>query len=1207
MPQRPTRMESGSGSLFPAFGERKAPCESGPEGPVAVIWALLLFFPVCSIVPGLHFWIRTSGPAEFTVHWYLKGLDWLSNQSFRTEDALQLHHRIVGIAADSAQGSPQTSFSVCSEPDLSARLSPRPLDCDEEDVTAKKKKKKKKHRQHKKDKKKNRENYASSDTDPEFLRDKDKEARAVRSDADTDLPQWNFTWLDDLQSQTAQTFCIDKKADPANWEYKSLYRGDLARYKRKGDACLGLNAKKQQIIWEDSSGPKKKAKKRDDRYYSTSSLQLLNTDTVPVQCGDVSQDRIPVPSSSSFIPVPDWVENDSKSSGTITWFNPLGVYDASTALWLQGKGQVQQEEKGRVPLDSSKQVAKVEKFNKMLREDPGDIQTWMEFVHFQDELMKGPNPYTATAAESEKRKRSRRVVLEKKLAILERAIESNPNNADLKVARLGLCKESWEPSSLVNEWKKVVFHHPNNTALWQRYLLFCQSQFSIFSASKVNGVYGKCLSTLAAALDGTLVSHPALPDTEEAMLAIFLQQCHFLRQTGHSEKAIALFQALIDFTFFKPDSVAGLLTKAQVEFFEPFWDSGEPRFGEKGARGWKAWMRQQEKGGWVVQNEQEIPELLTSSKSRCLQKEMVLGVKTGKVGSAEPVNQDLGSKRYKEIHHISVLFDDIGSSMFKISNPQLRLRFMSSFLQFLGIPTRFGLPASCLNMALDEPAYLAAGQAARDRLRLAPTLRPVGVSAVGFAAAVPDQKRAAGHCKEGEDFIRLAFQQALPLFAGEERSELALSWLQYEKSKVVQNLHLRNKKKLKSQGKRSKKLAKNLLKETANRNDLALWKEYAHLEWLLGNMEDSRKVFDTAVAMAVTQGLKSSPLCDLCFLYASLELELVGSVAGAATCRAVYILTKFAQGNSYLPYSGEVLPVSVLKARKIYEHSLQDCLTNYRTSPGPLLGQQRPGQLVTLVGCFALFQYLTVGIQAADALYRQASEKLVGLSSLDKVKPNKSLWGHSAISDSERLTVMRVTLLRYHMKVSVHPLGPLRETLTHALKQYPSNHDLWKLYVQVENMSHNASRARRYFDSITRTAKDTVLPWLFAIHAEERRKERVDSVQRADVGLVHSTLPETGLANRIRALFEHAVQTEAGTHCVLLWRMYLHFTATQGNVERSKSVFYRALQECPWAKALYLDAVGHLPGQLQEIMDLMTEKEIRIRVPIEELEILMED
>lgn len=46
---------------------------------------------------------------------------------------------------------------------------------------------------------------------------------------------------------------------------------------------------------------------------------------------------------------------------------------------------------------------------------------------------------------------------------------------------------------------------------------------------------------------------------------------------------------------------------------------------------------------------------------------------------------------------------------------------------------------------------------------------------------------------------------------------------------------------------------------------------------------------------------------------------------------------------------------------------------------------------------------------------------------------------------------------------------------------------------------------------------------------------------RADVGEVHCTIPETGLTNRIVALFEHAVQSENGTHCPLLWRMYLNF------------------------------------------------------------------
>uniref|UniRef100_A0A4W3JGF6 NRDE-2, necessary for RNA interference, domain containing n=1 Tax=Callorhinchus milii TaxID=7868 RepID=A0A4W3JGF6_CALMI len=1027
----------------------------------------------------------------------------------------------------------------------------------------------------------------------------------------------HFMWLDDLQSQTTQTFCIDKKADPANWEYKSLYRGDLARYKRKGDECLGLDARKHRIIWGDSSRKKKEAQKKDYRYYSKSGLQLLSTDTVSVCRRDGSSGETKLaPSCSSFIPVPDWEEADGKNQGTCALVNPLGVYDASTTLWLQGKGQLEHTEKDQGPPENSENtglatMTKVERFNRTLRENPADIQTWMEFVHFQDELLKGPSPYQMCAADTEKRKRSVRVLLEKKLAILDRAIESNPGSVELKVARLVICQEFWEPASLVNEWKKVVFLHPNDASLWQRYLLFCQGQFSTFSVSKVNGIYGKCLTTLAASLDGTLVSHPTLPDTEEAMLGIFLQQCHYLRQSGHSEKAIALFQALIDFTFFRPDHLTTLLTKTQVEFFEPFWDSGEPRFGEKGARGWKAWMRQQERGGWLVTNEQgdedEEDEVGDEVKDKSLPKWQVwLQVESSRdakhwlpwraeeaKGKAEEECDDPDRQ---------VLFDDIGTSMFKISTPELRFRLMTSFFQFLGIPMGFSLPASCLNVTLDELSVFGS-ETPGERPLTSLDLQSSGVSAVGSMGTVAYQKKPIARYKEGEDFIQTAFHQALPLFTAEEQSELTLSWLQYERAKVTRCLR-GSSKKLRSQGRKSRRLARRLLKETENRSDLALWKEYAHLEWLLGNVEDSRKVFDAALATAVSQGLQSSPLCGLCLLYAALELELMGGLDGAASCRTVYILTKLAEGSNYAPYPGDVSPVGVLKARKAFEQSFRECLTASGTASGTASPcEPGPQRLANLSGCYALFQYLTVGVQGAEALYSRAAQSLPPPPS-GRASAQGRQW---ATSELGRMSTFHAGLLRYNMQVSVHPLGPLRNVLTGALRRDPSNAGLWRLYAQAENRSHSASRARRFFDSTARAAKGLILPWLFAIYAEERRKALVDCVHRVDVGLIHTTLPETGLANRIRTLFEHGLHSESGAHCVLLWRMYLRFMVTQGNAERSKGVFYRALQACPWAKVLYLDAIEYFPEQLQEIVDLMTEKEIRVRVPIEELEILLEE
>lgn len=102
-------------------------------------------------------------------------------------------------------------------------------------------------------------------------------------------------------------------------------------------------------------------------------------------------------------------------------------------------------------------------------------------------------------------------------------------------------------------------------------------------------------------------------------------------------------------------------------------------------------------------------------------------------------------------------------------------------------------------------------------------------------------------------------------------------------------------------------------------------------------------------------------------------------------------------------------------------------------------------------------------------------------------------------------------------------------------------------------------------------------------------------------------LPENGLSNRIRGLFENAIATEMGAHCPLVWRMYIHFLVSEGKVDKATGIFYKALQNVPWAKGLYMDAVQLFPEHLQEYVDLMTEKELRLRLPLEELDILMED
>uniref|UniRef100_A0A8C4I9H5 NRDE-2, necessary for RNA interference, domain containing n=1 Tax=Dicentrarchus labrax TaxID=13489 RepID=A0A8C4I9H5_DICLA len=979
-----------------------------------------------------------------------------------------------------------------------------------------------------------------------------------------------FSWLDDLQTPTEQPFCVDRKADSANWTYKSLYRGDVARYKRKGISSLGLDPRRQGVSWEESESNKKQKggdkKKAADRYFSTASRQLLRSEP-------------PVPTLPT-IPECDRVQTSS--------VNPLGVYDSSTALWLQGKGQPEQAEQQKQDLRTGQGAAllagRTEEFNRRLREQPSDTQLWIKFIRYQDELSAtvfGGEEEQQGSDSAERHKSSHRAVLEKKLSITERAVATNPSCIALQRERLRICQELWEPSLLAKEWKKLVFLHPNSAPLWREYLLFTQSYFSNFTVSKVNSAYGKCLSTLSAVRDGSMVSHPALPGIEEDMLDIFTQQCHFLRQSGHSEKAISLFQAMIDFTFYKPDSVRQLSTKQQAEFFEPFWDSGEARVGELGARGWKAWMLQQERGGWLQpspEEEEEEEEDEEEVKDRSQPRWTVwLNVEPSREATHwlpwRPDKAKGQSEEDCEDPDRQVLFDDIGPSLICLSSPELQLRLLLHFLSFLGLPVDPVLSLFVRN----EPR----------RPLTSHDLPDPGVNSVGHMTTLQGTRKWVGLGKQGEMFVTNVFNMVQPVLPAHHRAALSLSWMQYEKLKVLRCLRGSNKKRLRSQGKSSKRVAKQLLKEPDNRSSLVLWREYAHLEWMLGNLDEARKVFSTATAMGGTKGPRSPHLCELCLLWAQLEVEdgeIVrgGGLTDVTMSPSVSVLTRLAEGTS--SSSQPLSPVSILKARRLYEQALM------ASSPNSCVFHPSR-RLRGLVGCYALFQYLTMGIEAANSVYSQARERIEELLA----------------SECEALALQQVVLLRYHNSISVFPLATLRQTLTSALSTWPSSAPLWSIYVQVENRYHSAGRARRFFHSVTRD-NSSVVPRLFAIVAEQQRKQLVDAAQRScchDAAL--PILPENGLSNRIRRLFESTIATEMGSHCPLLWRMYMHFLVSEGKVDKATGIFYKALQNIPWAKGLYMDGVQLFPEHLQEFVDLMTEKELRVRLPLEELDILLED
>ncbi|KAK8396361.1 hypothetical protein O3P69_005419 [Scylla paramamosain] len=105
--------------------------------------------------------------------------------------------------------------------------------------------------------------------------------------------------------------------------------------------------------------------------------------------------------------------------------------------------------------------------------------------------------------------------------------------------------------------------------------------------------------------------------------------------------------------------------------------------------------------------------------------------------------------------------------------------------------------------------------------------------------------------------------------------------------------------------------------------------------------------------------------------------------------------------------------------------------------------------------------------------------------------------------------------------------------------------------------------------------------------------------------ITHTSDGLLSCGHRLESMLEQAVSRPPGSHCPLLWRLYLALVAAT-RPKGLKNLTYRALVHCPGVKSVYLDCVRLLPGMLREVVKLMTEKGMRVRLPLEELEVLTE-
>ena len=339
---------------------------------------------------------------------------------------------------------------------------------------------------------------------------KDKKRRKLKEKEKTkilyDEAKPDTIWLDDTNFKPCDAFREDRREDRDNIQFDTLYRLDVANYKRKnGMTCLGMK-KNQHFEWDDGRVKKKKTKHKllNSRYFNMSIVPDEHDVNMPdLDFKELSQ------SVKEF-------ENLSESK--------------TIKISFENK-KVEEDTKHN---NVNRFSQRTEFFNDHLRKNPQDVSMWIEFARLQDESFVDLDENLLSASfDFEKYPAGKqRAVTEKKISILEKALSINRNSLELVLEYMEYCREIFDPIEVHKKWTQFTFSNPHKGKLWQSYMTYVQSDLSNFSVSKVNESYGKCFKMLSAISEGTIKTHTPEVDHMENMLVIFVQYCLFLYLSG---------------------------------------------------------------------------------------------------------------------------------------------------------------------------------------------------------------------------------------------------------------------------------------------------------------------------------------------------------------------------------------------------------------------------------------------------------------------------------------------------------------------------------------------------------------------------------------------------------------------------------------------------------------------------------------------------
>lgn len=196
---------------------------------------------------------------------------------------------------------------------------------------------------------------------------------------------------------------------------------------------------------------------------------------------------------------------------------------------------------------------------KRTNSDPEDLGAWLALIEHQGELVRQDEPNTTTLNPGQ-----RRTLVELHISLYQQALSKMTSSAARQRLIVGLMQEGskvWDHAKQTEEWQNLL----NDSASFSLRVL----HLNFLMANPWTFSYQGCLQ----AIDHYLQIYQAEPRSEtrdESIIYLLLRATLLMKQAGYAERAIAVWQANLEFNFLSPLDYGN---KDPAAHFEAFWST----------------------------------------------------------------------------------------------------------------------------------------------------------------------------------------------------------------------------------------------------------------------------------------------------------------------------------------------------------------------------------------------------------------------------------------------------------------------------------------------------------------------------------------------------------------------------------------------------------------------------------------------------------